>query len=824
MTRFHPTDRPDNRDRTLEGAAMRALVLVLSVLVALTAFAGSMHVAHAQMAPPEPPAQGPISSVSAAQAQAAVPILNYLANDDVCDSWIEVQNVGTELTAVALVVWGEPGFCPAQAAGPLKVECTGLLKPGSTWSFVESQIPTGSKSGMLFSFSAKMLSDYGLDELFGFDDTISSLLCETAFFGVVGDADDWRRFKLAFDQGTVFAGIPMDLAHGEPIAAEVLRRCAGPDHPGQISSKYNALSGTRFGVYDPVYGGFANYAPIVYGNALGFESTLYVQNTGLSCSSVEVWFQGQDNCLRPYICEVVTLSPGETMQYNASDCVGPGWVGSAWLRTSQPVAVAIDQVAPGLLMSYSGLASQLHYAFEGAPYYTLGSAVAYGPLVYSEYQGWDTGIQVQNLSTTVAAKVKVYFFDRSGDIVTTLVDWVCPRGSQTFYLPAIATLPGNWVGSVRVESQEWATPGGPIVPATGIAAVAQLINYADVQHLSSNQAIAYNLLAEFDALDWKLGSGAGGRESGAAVLAVPSLLKDLEGFGVTSELAIANLVAKPGFTDFAVHIYDQNGYLDFVCETLGDKQVEYIDLQTWGYINPGFKGSAIISATYWEHEVFDPEGNFLRNLVGLGAVSIERVGTTLIQEIPGDQAAGSLAIPVAGDFAFMGLRAPMCPGMEDAPQIPDCPPQVIRHSGPLNLPLADLTTTSHTIDIPQIPAGCKVTDVDLDLALLHSDLGDLQARLVHTDRDDVATTNPLFSRICAGTDDIAATLDDDADTGIGSVCPPVGGRYTTTPRGGLDAFDGEEGAGGWTLQIDDLAAADAGLLLSWSITMTTIRQ
>jgi hypothetical protein len=801
---------------------MRLLQLAVCLILVVGAFVGSTHLASAGSPPSG--VKPTIANMRAAQAEAAIPILNYLANDDVCQSWVEVQNVGTELTAVSLVVFGEPGFCPAQAAGPLKIECSGLLKPGSSWMFLGDQMPTGSKSAMLFSFTTKSLSDVGLDGIFGFDDTISSLLCETAFFGVVGDADDWRRFKLAFDQGSVFAGIPMDLAFGQPIAAEVLRRCSGPDHPGLISSKYNALSGTRFGVYDPVYGGFANYAPIVYGNALGFESTLYVQNTGLSCSTVEIWFQQQDNCLRPYICEVVTLSPGETVQYNASDCIGPGWVGSAWLRTSQPVALAVDHVSPGLLMSYSGVPSELKYTFDGQPTYTLGSEVAVGPLIYSEYQGWDTGIQVQNLSSTTAAKVKVYFNDRSGDIETTLVDWICPRGSQTFYLPAIASLPGNWVGAVRVESQDWYTPGGPVVPAANVSAVAQLVNYADVQHLSTNEAIAYNLLAENDATDWQVGSGAGGRESGATVLAVPSLLKDLEGTGVTSELAIANLVQKPGFTDFALHIYDQNGYVDFVCEKLADKQVEYVDLSTWGYLNPGFKGSAVISATYWEHDVFSPEGDFLRNLVGLGAVTIERSSTTLLQQVPGDEAAGSEAIPVAGAFAFSGLQSPVCPGLDEAPPIPDCPTQVVRHSGPLNMTIADLGTTSNTIDIPDVPAGCKVTDLDLDLAVLHNNDSDLVARLVHTDRDSVVASSQLFSHLCTNAENIVTTLDDDAPAGLGSVCPPIGGRYTTSPKGGLDAFDGAEGAGQWKLELDDTVLGDTGMLLNWTITMTTQRQ
>ena len=79
--------------------------------------------------------------------------------------------------------------------------------------------------------------------------------------------------------------------------------------------------------------------------------------------------------------------------------------------------------------------------------------------IYSEYQGWDTAVIVQNLSRTQAAKVKVYFLDKSGDVITTLVDWVCPRGAQSFYLSRIADLPGNWVGSARVETQDWWTPG-----------------------------------------------------------------------------------------------------------------------------------------------------------------------------------------------------------------------------------------------------------------------------------------------------------------------------------------------------------------------------
>ena len=164
---------------------------------------------------------------------------------------------------------------------------------------------------------------------------------------------------------------------------------------------------------------------------------------------------------------------------------------------------------------------------------------------------------------------------------------------------------------------------------------------------------------------WQIGFAGGGRESGVGLIAIPSLLKDLDGTGTTSELAIMNLVTKPGFTDFAIFIYDQNGLLDFVCQKLHDRQVEYIDLQVWGYVANGFKGSAIISATFWEHDVFDGEGFFLRSLLGLGAVSVERTGARLGEDVPGDEAAGSRGIPFAQDdtlSACFGGTLPRCPG------------------------------------------------------------------------------------------------------------------------------------------------------------------
>ena len=185
------------------------------------------------------------------------------------------------------------------------------------------------------------------------------------------------------------------------------------------------------------------------------------------------------------------------------------------------------------------------------------------------------------------------------------MDWICPRGSQTFFLPLIDGLPGNWVGSARVESQEWVTPGSPNIDPPRVQSVVMLEKWADAQRSVRREAAAYNAPTECTVFDWQLGKGLGGTQSGSAVIGIPLIAKGNR--GVTTELAITNVVPKPGKTDFAIFVYDQNGLIDYICEVLNQKQVEYIDLNTYGWVPTNFLGSAVISAVFWEHDVFDGE-------------------------------------------------------------------------------------------------------------------------------------------------------------------------------------------------------------------------
>lgn len=580
-----------------------------------------------------------------------LPVLGYIGNDSTKAEWvIEAQNVGSTWTKVALLLFSDnQGLCQPQVSPPFKLECSGLLRPGSAWTWTNAQLPGAARSAVAFSFSPSPDDNpnaYRCDQL-------AALRGQAWPEGWPGVSPTPGQFPFAWN---VFAG--------QPIAVEVVRKKPGNTNPTFVmSGAYNGVGAAQAGRYDPTFGGYAYYAPAVYSGYGGLNSWLYIQNGGTECTSVELWFKAEDECLRSQICSISQLSPGYTAVFNVSTCLPQGVVSSAWIRASQPLAIVADQIGSNLLMTYNGIAAEPCYASNGACLDDGGgSQVAYGPLTYREQQGWDTRIYVQNLSGSVAAKVKVYFLDNGGGIITTMVDWVCPRGSQAFYLPLVNNLPGNYVGAVRVESQAWTSPGDPLVSAPNITAVAELVQYNGPAGSSPLQAVAYNLIPENEGYTWQAGAGQGGLSSGVGLIAVPSLLQRGNTLGLETNLAVQNIVPYPGFTDFVLFIYDQNGLIDYVCEQLSQQSVEYIDFSTWGIINAGFKGSAVISATYWQHNVFAPTGASLRNLVGLGAVKIERVVPNGTLAIAGDVASASEGFPMPPGFDFGGFPV-VCPGV-----------------------------------------------------------------------------------------------------------------------------------------------------------------
>ena len=147
--------------------------------------------------------------------------------------------------------------------------------------------------------------------------------------------------------GLTFAGVPLEDAYGSPLAVEVLRHCPGDQNPGvDVSSKYPGIAAAHLGMYDPVFGGYTYYVPLLYADKAGFNSVMYIQNGGLECSSVEIWFKAQDDCLRARICEVFTLAPGWNEVLPAVLIVGASSAPETFSVASGSTLTSVATVSP----------------------------------------------------------------------------------------------------------------------------------------------------------------------------------------------------------------------------------------------------------------------------------------------------------------------------------------------------------------------------------------------------------------------------------------------------------------------------------------------
>gem|GEM_PF-6003211 len=569
--------------------------------------------------PPAPrPAQaqaGAQADLEARMAAAHVFLPAMQSSGASCRPDLVVQNLGAEPSKAVLLSWGEPGFCPPESNGPLMAECSGLLAPGATWTFSGPQVPAGSISGALFSFNIRRLSELGLQ--LTFDDVAADFMCERLYYKVVGNGPAYASFLKAFRAGSDFAGLPQGRMVGSPIGAHWVEHCGG----GQ--SGYNALRPAQASrPADDTAGDFLSFLPWVEP-----DWTLHVQNLGTGCAQAEVWFTVAPGEAKT--CGALSITPGDARSLRVGDCVDRA--AGAWIRATQPVAVV------------ARVEKQRHWA-------TYGGQGAGGSVLHLALPELGSSLRVyaQNPWLKVTATLRLHLRDMDG-IDLLLKDVVVPP-LQTALLRVAPEELGTAAGkplSLFLES----TREGENPPASVIAvAMPEAVGDSEVVGAA-----------------WSLEAGEVAH-SGAALVGLPAVDRDatsVTGASRASRLLVHNAVEAPGFTEFALYLHDQNGFLDVVCERLTQRQTASIDLQAWDFINQGFRGSALISAGFWEHDLFTPDGNFLRNLVALQAA---------VQE-PGPK------------FEDPGLRPGLPGGGPDAgfmvaPALPACPPVFVPGATP----------------------------------------------------------------------------------------------------------------------------------------------
>ena len=145
-------------------------------------------------------------------------------------------------------------------------------------------------------------------------------------------------------------------------------------------------------------------------------------------------------------------------------------------------------------------------------------------------------------------------------------------------------------------------------------------------------------------------------------------------------------------------------------------------------------------------------------------------------------------------------------------------------------PIPDNDPTGVTSPLVITDAG-SIDDLDMDIQITHTWMGDIVATLTHTDTGTSAALidRPLFEDTgfgCSG-DNADIILDDEATLVVetdcmtgpaGTLAYTDGERYQ--PNEPLSGFDGEAIAGTWQLNVNDNAAQDTGQLDAWALVAT----
>ncbi|WP_338789950.1 proprotein convertase P-domain-containing protein [Bernardetia sp. MNP-M8] len=132
------------------------------------------------------------------------------------------------------------------------------------------------------------------------------------------------------------------------------------------------------------------------------------------------------------------------------------------------------------------------------------------------------------------------------------------------------------------------------------------------------------------------------------------------------------------------------------------------------------------------------------------------------------------------------------------------------------------TGVPHTINIPA--TANLISDVNLDIEINHTRIGDLYVRLISptgTFRDLLA--NPLNGTGSCTGNSIRVTLDDQAADFVQNQCgagvPSINGTYI--PNQSLASFINENPSGNWTIRVYDLIGGNVGRIMSATLHITT---
>ncbi|MCP3981504.1 MAG: hypothetical protein GY716_19570 [bacterium] len=181
-------------------------------------------------------------------------------------------------------------------------------------------------------------------------------------------------------------------------------------------------------------------------------------------------------------------------------------------------------------------------------------------------------------------------------------------------------------------------------------------------------------------------------------------------------------------------------------------------------------------------------------------------------------------LAICGEFDCQVLEAEACMAAGGAYQGDDIPCVVlsdtsVSFSSSPALPIPDNDAAGARDEIVVAGNGGFVGDLDVDLVLTHTWIGDLSAIVSNK---GTGTEVALWSRNCGSSNLLDILADDE---GTQTFCGPGGGATTGSIPPALtngftaflSDFDGEAIDGTWSLNVDDNFTADTGEITFWSL-------
>ncbi|MGV2385136.1 MAG UNVERIFIED_CONTAM: hypothetical protein LOD86_07700, partial [Thermobifida fusca] len=146
-----------------------------------------------------------------------------------------------------------------------------------------------------------------------------------------------------------------------------------------------------------------------------------------------------------------TLGPGESIVVDLREDAGfpDEEVGSVWIDATRAVVAMAFRNKPSTEMMLSTVAQPRTDDAEFSP------TLKFGPLVFRDYNGWNTGINIANLSSETN-RVTVTYYNYAGNVVASDTVTIPARAMEYVYTPATGNfgIGENQITSARIEGTQ----------------------------------------------------------------------------------------------------------------------------------------------------------------------------------------------------------------------------------------------------------------------------------------------------------------------------------------------------------------------------------